>query len=110
HNDHFVLSFAYVFEEPQKVFFAYSIPYTYSKLKSFLSDLESRQFTFFRRRILTETIQKREVDLVTIEDESAINSRKKMIFITGRVHPGETPSSHVIHGLIQFLVSDDPKS
>ena len=25
-----------------------------------------------------------------------------MVFITGRVHPGETPSSHILHGLRVF--------
>lgn len=32
---------------------------------------------------------------------------RNVVFITGRVHPGESPASHVIHGLITFLTSQD---
>lgn len=33
---------------------------------------------------------------------------RNVVFITGRVHPGESPASHVVHGLIAFLTSQDP--
>ena len=29
-----------------------------------------------------------------------------MVFVTARVHPGETPSSHTVFGLLRFVVSD----
>jgi len=32
---------------------------------------------------------------------------KKHIFITSRVHPGESQASYMVHGLIQYLLSDD---
>lgn len=35
-----------------------------------------------------------------------MNSRK-YVFLTGRVHPGESNSSHIISGVIQFLLSND---
>ncbi|KAH0509162.1 Cytosolic carboxypeptidase 6 [Microtus ochrogaster] len=35
-------------------------------------------------------------------------AEKKVVFITGRVHPGETPSSFVCQGIIDFLVSQHP--
>jgi len=31
---------------------------------------------------------------------------KKVIFLTSRVHPGETPGSHSLNGLLNLLVSD----
>jgi hypothetical protein len=28
---------------------------------------------------------------------------KKVIFLTSRVHPGETPGSHVLNGLVDLI-------
>lgn len=36
--------------------------------------------------------------------------KKKIILITGRIHPGEPHSSFVAEGLIRHLISDDPIS
>ncbi|NXQ00610.1 CBPC6 carboxypeptidase, partial [Vidua macroura] len=35
-------------------------------------------------------------------------AEQKVVFITARVHPGETPSSFVCQGIIDFLVSHHP--
>ena len=34
------------------------------------------------------------------------HSKKKTIFITSRVHPGEPQASHMLDGLLDYLVSD----
>ena len=36
------------------------------------------------------------------------HAKKQGIVISARVHPGEPQSSWVLHGLIEFLVSNDP--
>ena len=36
---------------------------------------------------------------------------KAIFFLSGRVHPGETPSSHVLNGFLEFILStDDPRA
>ena len=35
---------------------------------------------------------------------------KPVVFISSRVHPGETPSSYVINGFIRFLISNDDRA
>ncbi|CAH8872289.1 unnamed protein product [Trichobilharzia szidati] len=57
-------------------------------------------------------LQQRRLDLLTITHPSNFNAtnnnRKRIIFVTARVHPGETPSSYVCQGFIDFMVSNHP--
>ena len=49
------------------------------------------------------------LDLLTITSITEETAKKPaIVFITARVHPGETPSSWVCQGIIDFLLSDDP--
>ncbi|TMS35557.1 hypothetical protein L596_002936 [Steinernema carpocapsae] len=109
HGNRFILSFSHQFDDSHRVEFAYCIPYSYSKLQQFLGNLEARNLPFFKRDLLASSVQKRRLDLITISGE-ANNKKPKIIFLMGRVHPGETPSSFVIHGLLQFLISDDSRA
>lgn len=36
--------------------------------------------------------------------------KKKSIFITSRVHPGETHSSFIFNGILKFLLSNNPEA
>ncbi|VDK81452.1 unnamed protein product [Dibothriocephalus latus] len=51
----------------------------------------------------------RRLDLLTITDPRNSNlfglPKKRIVFVTARVHPGESPSSYVCQGLIDFLTS-----
>lgn len=39
---------------------------------------------------------------------SEFSSGKKVVLISGRVHPGEITASHALHGLVTYLLSNDP--
>ena len=80
------------------------------------------------RELLTNTLEGRRVDLLTItsykdllfEREPIIEglfpeidgkgkairpykAKKPIVFVSARVHPGEVPGSHILNGLLDFL-------
>jgi hypothetical protein len=67
----------------------------------------------FRHRLLCKSILGNNIDLITITEHvqhpSDLDSRK-IVILTARVHPGETNSSWVIQGVLEFLLSNDPKA
>ncbi|KAK4871740.1 hypothetical protein RN001_015864 [Aquatica leii] len=111
HQGHYVLSFAFGFDREDEVFqFALAPPYSYSKLQSYLSCLESKATHLdenFLRELLGNSIQKRRLDLITIGSSTKLKSKekKRVIVIITRVHPGESPASFVCQGLMELLVS-----
>ncbi|CAH8589860.1 unnamed protein product [Schistosoma turkestanicum] len=104
------MSFAFSFDCEEDVYqFAYCYPYTYSRLQTYLGILESKHYAHLKRELLGLTIQQRRLDLITITHPNNLNKtadRKRVIFVTARVHPGETPSSYVCQGFIDFMVSN----
>uniref|UniRef100_A0A8D8RLD4 Cytosolic carboxypeptidase-like protein 5 n=1 Tax=Cacopsylla melanoneura TaxID=428564 RepID=A0A8D8RLD4_9HEMI len=85
---------------------------------------------YYKRECVCYSLEGRNVDLLTIssnhnitdvpeprlphlfpEDNSCRAKKfqdKKVIFLSARVHPGETPSSFVMTGVINFLLDQDP--
>jgi len=112
HHRAYVLSFAFAFDREDDVYhFAYCFPYTYTYLQRVLAHLEAQRFDFFARELLCRTTQHRRIDLLTITSPQPLSDKrqpKRVVFITARVHPGETPASFICHGLLLFLVSDHP--
>eukprot|EP01083_Nonionella_stella_P011117 31613_1 len=91
-------------------FFAYSFVYTYSYLQKFLGDIQKLNLSFVKRELLARTVRQRRLDCLRIEEcvpnTPPIDERPVIVF-SARVHPGETCSSYVIHGLIEFLLSEN---
>ena len=59
---------------------------------------------------LTTSLAGIEVPMLTITDFGSSKKerdKKKHVIITGRVHPGESNASWVVHGIIKFLLSKD---
>ena len=108
----YVLSFAFQFDrEDDTYYFAYCFPYTFTFLQKFLSHVDAQKFQFYNRELLCRTVQQRRVDILTITSPQSLTpswDKKKTIFLTARVHAGETPASFICHGLLCFLLSDHP--
>ena len=90
------------------VYFAYCLPYTHTDLQRYLHKLQSdpKRRNRFRRRALCQTLAGNDCDLLTITsfacDPEALRARKGIV-VSARVHPGESNSSYMMHGLIDYL-------
>jgi len=152
------LSFSYEFEyENDTVYFANTVPYTYTDLFKELNELQKNdtKYNFLLRKTLCTTLAGNNVDYITITSneynnqgnsnnfnypnsnsirnsisEKILNSHmldnknlksflpnpilsspenqysKLGIVLMARVHPGETVSSYMMKGVIDFLCSD----
>ncbi|KAM4872979.1 cytosolic carboxypeptidase 6 isoform 2-T2 [Thomomys bottae] len=111
HRKNYVMSFAFCFDREEDIYqFAYCYPYTYTRFQHYLDSLQKRNLDYFFREQLGQSVQQRQLDLLTITNPDNLRegAEQKVVFITGRVHPGETPSSFVCQGIIDFLVSQHP--
>jgi len=110
----YVMSFAFTFDKPDDVYeFAYSFPYSFTKLQTYLNEVTARDLPCLIRERLTSSLDKRRVDLLTISAPKNLElgadlDGVRCAFISARVHPGETPSSYVLEGLLEFLLSANP--
>ena len=43
-------------------------------------------------------------------DNFIFQQKKRAIVLTGRIHPGETPASWIMKGVLEFLTSEHPKA
>ncbi|CAD7926926.1 unnamed protein product [Amoebophrya sp. A120] len=95
------LNFRYTFEHDNDVvYFAYTYPYTFSRLNRVLENL-NKEFSY--TTMLCKTLAQNWVDIVTVTDRSKASKGKAIIFVTARVHPGETPASYIMEGFLKFL-------
>ena len=112
----YTLQFTHVFENSGDLcYFSYSYPYTYSDLQIFLKNLKLMKSSvkYMRRNILCKTLAGNICDILTITEPAAtlleLKSRA-VIIITARVHPGETNSSWIMQGILEFLLSNEPSA
>ncbi|XP_018043707.1 PREDICTED: cytosolic carboxypeptidase 1-like [Atta colombica] len=111
---YFTTSFTVMFPHAYDVcYLAYHFPYTYSRLMTNIwnwTKSVSVANVYFRAETLCETLNDNENPVLTITSpDSKTNPihTRKMIFLTSRVHPGESNASWVMHGTMEALLSDN---
>lgn len=99
--------------DDDEVCLCYALPYTYSDLLKSISQWEQKAKPgWMKVGKVCETEGGRDCPLLTITnpDSQIKESDKKCLFITGRIHPGESNSSYLVHGLLDFLLSGCPEA
>ncbi|XP_006875943.1 PREDICTED: cytosolic carboxypeptidase 1-like [Chrysochloris asiatica] len=119
-KSYYTITFTVSFPHKDDVcYFAYHYPYTYSTLQMHLQKLESAhnpQQIYFRKDVLCETLSGNSCPLVTITAVPESNyyehicqfRNRPYIFLSARVHPGETNASWVMKGTLEYLMSNNP--
>ena len=111
-------------------YFALTYPFSYSECQQ-LIDTYEKTYTnhpsiYFCRELLSQSLEGRRIDLLTITDRSGLlpeqealipglfpgaveraqRFSKPTVFVSARVHPGETQGSHMMNGLLSFLLNE----
>ncbi|XP_068882190.1 cytosolic carboxypeptidase 4 [Aphelocoma coerulescens] len=117
---YYTLTFSIRFPHKDDVcYLAYHYPYTYSTMMSHLDVLEqtrNRKKVYWRQQTLCQTLGGNPCPLLTItampesknRDDLEQFCNRPYVFLTARVHPGESNASWVMKGTLEFLVSTDP--
>lgn len=120
-KSYFTMTFTVTFQHKDDVcYFAYHYPYTYSMLKMHLQKLSAMCTAeiYYRQDDLCETLGGNGCPLLTItampesssDDHISQFRSRPVIFLSARVHPGETNSSWVMKGSLEFLMSCSPQA
>nr|XP_058928423.1 cytosolic carboxypeptidase 1 isoform X4 [Kogia breviceps] len=119
-KSYYTITFTVIFPHKDDVcYFAYHYPYTYSTLQMHLQKLETAhnpQQIYFRKDVLCETLSGNSCPLVTITAMPESNyyehicqfRNRPYVFLSARVHPGETNASWVMKGTLEYLMSNNP--
>ncbi|XP_055774952.1 cytosolic carboxypeptidase 1-like isoform X3 [Salvelinus fontinalis] len=118
-KSYYTMTFSMTFNHKDDVcYFAYHYPYTYTTLKMHLQKLEALRTpqTYLRKDVLCETLGGNSCPLLTITamPESTSNDQicqfrnRPLVFLSSRVHPGETNASWVMKGTLEFLMGSSP--
>ncbi|CAF4100629.1 unnamed protein product [Adineta steineri] len=94
-------------------YFAHCYPYTYSDLQDYLNGIQGDRVKsqYCKQKVLCRSLAGNFVYMLTITSPPALSpvpeqQLKKGVVISARVHPGETNSSWMMKGLLDFLLSD----
>lgn len=110
---YYTFTFTHTFEyDDDVVYFAYSVPYTYSELVNYLDGISKLKLSYVSRNLLCRTLAGNKCEYLTITNRLTYEEDKKKqgVVISSRIHPGESNASWMMKGVIDFLVSNDPQA
>lgn len=117
-RNYFSFTFSHTFKhDDDQLFFSHCFPYTYSDLQEDISRIEKDAAcqNFFYRGTLTRTLAGNRCEYLSItskdkDPKSAKALAKKGVFLSARIHPGESNASWMMKGVIDYLTSNTPEA
>ncbi|XP_065795090.1 cytosolic carboxypeptidase 3 [Muntiacus reevesi] len=110
-HHHFSLTWTFQFPHSKDTcYFAHCYPYTYTNLQEYLSGINNDpvRSKFCKIRVLCHTIARNMVYILTITTplKNSESRKRKAVILTARVHPGETNSSWIIKGFLDYILGN----
>ncbi|XP_005091886.1 cytosolic carboxypeptidase 1 isoform X2 [Aplysia californica] len=121
-KSYYTATFTVTFEHSGDIcYLSYHYPYTYTQLKTHLCQWEKTldsNLIYFQNQVLCKTLGGNDVPVLTITAQPKGVDRESLeefrsrpyIFLSGRVHPGESNASWIMKGTIDFLLSRKPQA
>ncbi|XP_054548661.1 cytosolic carboxypeptidase 3 isoform X3 [Talpa occidentalis] len=108
---YFSLTWTFQFpHDKDTCYFAHCYPYTYTNLQEYLSGINNDpvRSKFCNIRVLCHTIARNMVYVLTITTplKNSDSRKRKAVVLTARVHPGETNSSWMMKGFLDYILGD----
>ncbi|XP_050789628.1 cytosolic carboxypeptidase 3 isoform X2 [Gopherus flavomarginatus] len=111
-HQYFSLTWTFQFPHDRDTcYFAHCYPYTYSNLQDYLAAIsrDPVKSTFCKIRILCHSLARNIVYVLTITSPSESGKEAKhkaAVILTARVHPGETNSSWIMKGFLDYILGN----
>ncbi|XP_031794961.1 cytosolic carboxypeptidase 3 isoform X1 [Sarcophilus harrisii] len=107
----FSLTWTFQFpHDKDRCYFAHCYPYTYANLQDYLSRIanDPKRSQYCKIRVLCHTLARNMVYVLTITTplKSTELRKRKVVILTARVHPGETNSSWIMKGFLDYILGD----
>ncbi|KGL76066.1 Cytosolic carboxypeptidase 3, partial [Tinamus guttatus] len=91
-------------------YFAHCYPYTYSNLQDYLVSISKDpvKSKFCKIHVLCHSLARNIVYVLTITNphEGDTEAKRKAVILTARVHPGETNSSWIMKGFLDYILGN----
>ncbi|XP_055203136.1 cytosolic carboxypeptidase 3 isoform X2 [Gorilla gorilla gorilla] len=112
-DGHHYFSLTWTFQFPHNkdtCYFAHCYPYTYTNLQEYLSGISNDpvRSKFCKIRVLCHTLARNMVYILTITTplKNSDSRKRKAVILTARVHPGETNSSWIMKGFLDYILGN----
>lgn len=94
--------------ERERIWIAHIAPYTHSRLLRLLTEIDRADCA--RVEVIGQTVQRRELHLVTVTNFEKPYAGKKTVWLQARQHAWEAGTSYVMEGALRFITSDDARA